>query len=331
VSDDAGKVRRLTVSDDDSDQRLDNFLFRHLKGVPKGHVYRLLRTGQIRVNSRRSKPEYRLQSGDELRLPPVRQGEPVSPQTPRDWQRQLLSDAIVYEDTSLLVLDKPAGMAVHGGSGQSLGVIEALRVMRPEQHSLELVHRLDRETSGCLVIAKKRSALRGLHAAIREGRMEKRYLALLTGRWEGGERIVTAALEKNQLQGGERMVRVAAEGKSAESRFRPVSRFPEATLVEVIIPTGRTHQIRVHAAHIGHPVAGDEKYGDREANKRFRNLGLRRMFLHAHSLSFDHPVSGEPVSVSAPLDDELRNVVDRLESGVRGQPRRPDAGSGTGQ
>ncbi|HET7651212.1 MAG TPA: 23S rRNA pseudouridine(955/2504/2580) synthase RluC [Gammaproteobacteria bacterium] len=318
MSDDAGKVRRLKVSDDDSDQRLDNFLFRHLKGVPKGHVYRLLRTGQIRVNSRRSKPEYRLQSGDELRLPPVRQGEPVSLQTPRDWQRQVLSDAILYEDPSLLVLDKPAGMAVHGGSGQSLGVIEALRVMRPAEHRLELVHRLDRETSGCLVIARKRSALRGLHAAIREGRMEKRYLALLVGRWEGGEQVVTAALEKNQLQGGERMVRVAAEGKSAESRFRPVSRFAEATLVEVTIPTGRTHQIRVHAAHIGHPVAGDEKYGDREANKRFRSLGLRRMFLHAHSLSFDHPVSGEPVSVSAPLDDELRSVVDRLESGVRG-------------
>lgn len=319
MHDDAGKVRRLSVSEDDSGQRLDNFLFRHLKGVPKGHVYRLLRTGQVRVNSRRSKPDYRLQAGDELRLPPVRQAEPASMEQPRDWQRTALEDAILYEDGHLLVLNKPAGIAVHGGSGQSLGVIEALRMMRPEQSGLELVHRLDRETSGCLVIAKKRSALRALHAAIREGRMEKRYLALLAGRWQGGERVVDAALEKNQLQGGERMVRVAAGGKSAESRFRPVSRFRDATLVEVTIPTGRTHQIRVHAAHIGHPVAGDEKYGDREANKLFRGLGLKRMFLHAHSLGFAHPSSGEPVAASAPLDDGLRGVLDRLEDqAVRG-------------
>jgi 23S rRNA pseudouridine955/2504/2580 synthase len=318
VHDDASKVRRLTVSEDDSGQRLDNFLFRHLKGVPKGHVYRLLRTGQVRINSRRCKPDYRLQAGDELRLPPVRQAEPVLLEQPRDWQRTALAAAILYEDAHLLVLDKPAGIAVHGGSGQSLGVIEALRMMRPDQPGLELVHRLDRETSGCLVIAKKRSALRALHAAIREGQMEKRYLALLAGRWEGGEQVVDVALEKNQLQGGERMVRVAAGGKPAESHFRPVSRFANATLVEVMIVTGRTHQIRVHAAHIGHPVAGDDKYGDREANKLFRGLGLKRMFLHAHSLNFTHPASGEPVAASAPLDDGLREVLDRLEGGVRG-------------
>ncbi|MGH8400923.1 MAG: 23S rRNA pseudouridine(955/2504/2580) synthase RluC [Gammaproteobacteria bacterium] len=318
MHDDAGKVRRLTVSEDDSGQRLDNFLFRQLKGVPRGHVYRLLRTGQVRVNSRRIKPDYRLQAGDQLRLPPVRLAEPTSLEQPRDWQRAALAEAILFEDGHLLVLDKPAGIAVHGGSGQNLGVIEALRVMRPEQPGLELVHRLDRETSGCLVIAKKRSALRALHAAIREGQMEKRYLALLAGRWEGGERMVEVALEKNQLQGGERMVRVAEGGKAAVSRFRPVSRFAKATLVEVTILTGRTHQIRVHAAHIGHPVAGDEKYGDREANKLFRSLGLKRMFLHAHSLNFAHPASGEPVATSAPLDDGLRGVLDRLEDGVRG-------------
>lgn len=318
MQDDAGKVRRLTVAEDDAGQRLDNFLFRQLKGVPKGHVYRLLRTGQVRINRGRVKPDYRLQAGDELRLPPVRQADPALPGTPRDWQRQALQDGIIFEDAALLILDKPAGMAVHGGSGQSLGVIEALRALRPEQAVLELVHRLDRETSGCLVIAKKRSALRALHAAIREGRIEKRYLALLAGRWQGGERVVDAALEKNQLQGGERMVRVVVAGKAAESRFRPLSRFSQATLVEVTIPTGRTHQIRVHAAHIGHPVAGDDKYGEREANKRFRALGLKRMFLHAHALSFAHPVSGEPVAASAPLDAGLRGVLDRLEAEVRG-------------
>ncbi|HET7922242.1 MAG TPA: 23S rRNA pseudouridine(955/2504/2580) synthase RluC [Gammaproteobacteria bacterium] len=317
MHDDAGKVRRLSVSADDSGQRLDNFLFRHLKGVPKGHVYRLLRTGQVRVNSRRCKPEYRLEAGDELRLPPVRQADPAAPAQPREWQRAQLEHAVLFEDAALLVLDKPAGMAVHGGSGQSLGVIELLRAMHPAHATLELVHRLDRDTSGCLVIARKRSALRALHAAIREGRMEKRYLALLTGRWQGGERTVDVALEKNQLQGGERMVRVAADGKAAQSRFRPVSRFADATLVEVTIPTGRTHQIRVHAAHIGHPVAGDEKYGDREANKRFRSLGLKRMFLHAHSLGFTHPVTGEPVVASAPLDENLRAVLDRLETTAR--------------
>ncbi|HEX5339342.1 MAG TPA: 23S rRNA pseudouridine(955/2504/2580) synthase RluC [Gammaproteobacteria bacterium] len=316
MHDDTGKVRRLSVSEDDSGQRLDNFLFRQLKGVPKGHVYRLLRTGQVRVNSRRVKPDYRLQAGDELRLPPVRQADPATPEQPRDWQRAALADAVLFEDASLLVLDKPAGMAVHGGSGQSLGVIEALRTMRPEQ--LELVHRLDRDTSGCLIVAKKRSALRALHASIREGRMEKRYLALLVGRWEGGERVVRVALEKNQMQGGERMVRVAAGGKAAESRFRPVSRFAGATLVEVTILTGRTHQIRVHAAHIGYPVAGDDKYGDREANKLFRSLGLKRMFLHAHMLGFAHPASGEPVAASAPLDDGLRGVLDRLETESKG-------------
>lgn len=316
MRDDTAKVRRLSVVEDDAGQRLDNFLFRNLKGVPKGHVYRLLRTGQIRVNSRRSKPDYRLQAGDELRLPPVRQGEAQSAGQPSGRERTALKAAIIHEDAHLLILDKPAGMAVHGGSGQSLGVIEALRALQPAHASLELVHRLDRETSGCLLIAKKRSTLRALHAAIREGRIEKRYLALVAGRWEGGERVVSAALEKNRLQGGERMVKVAAGGKPAESHFRPVSRFRRATLVEVTIPTGRTHQIRVHAAHIGHPIVGDDKYGDREVNKYFRSLGLKRMFLHAHSLGFVHPATGEPVAASAPLDDALRSAIDQLEAGA---------------
>ncbi|MGH8282657.1 MAG: 23S rRNA pseudouridine(955/2504/2580) synthase RluC [Gammaproteobacteria bacterium] len=307
------KARRLPVGDEDAQQRLDNFLFRQLKGVPKGHVYRLLRTGQVRVNGRRAKPDYRLENGDEIRIPPVRAAETAQITKPGSRQIAALQAAIVYEDDQLLVVNKPAGMAVHGGSGLSFGVIEALRSMRPEARTLELMHRLDRDTSGCLVIAKKRSVLRTLHAALRAGGVEKRYLALLAGAWSGGERQVRLALEKNILQSGERRVRVAEQGKDSESRFRPLQKFNGAVLVEVAILTGRTHQIRVHAAHLGHPVLGDDKYGDREANKRFRTLGLKRMFLHASSLSFDHPATGEPLLVSAPLDDNLKAVLDRME------------------
>lgn len=307
------RARRLPIGEEDAQQRLDNFLFRQLKGVPKSHVYRLLRTGQVRVNGRRVKQDYRLVNGDEIRIPPVRAAETTQVIKPGSRQMSALQEAIVYEDDQLLVINKPAGMAVHGGSGLSFGVIEALRAMRPEQHSLELMHRLDRDTSGCLVIAKKRSVLRTLHAALRNGGVEKRYLALLTGAWQGGERPVRLALEKNVLQSGERRVRVAEQGKDSESLFRPLQKFNSAVLVEISILTGRTHQIRVHAAHLGHPVLGDDKYGDREANKRFRTMGLKRMFLHASSLSFDHPATGEPLLVSAPLDNNLKTVLDRME------------------
>lgn len=306
------RARRVAIDEEQTQQRLDNFLFRELKGVPKGHVYRLLRTGQVRVNGRRAKPDYRLVNGDEVRIPPVRQGETPPPARPGSRQLAALQDAILFEDDQLLVINKPAGMAVHGGSGVSFGVIEALRNLRPEQRSLELVHRLDRDTSGCLVIAKKRSALRFLHAALRDGAVEKQYLALLAGHWSSGERHVRLALEKNVLQSGERRVRVAEAGKQAESNFKPLQVFKDATLVEVTIMTGRTHQIRVHAAHLKHPVAGDDKYGDRQANRIFRSQGLKRMFLHAHSLGFTHPVSGEPMLVRAPLDDNLKAVLDRL-------------------
>ncbi|MGB9429066.1 MAG: 23S rRNA pseudouridine(955/2504/2580) synthase RluC [Gammaproteobacteria bacterium] len=309
------KVQRLSIGHEQAEQRLDNFLFRQLKGVPKSHVYRLLRTGQVRVNGRRVKPDYRLASGDEVRVPPVRQAENPTPSRPGGRQLLTLQDAILFEDDWLLVINKPAGMAAHGGSGISFGVIEALRALRPYEHSLELVHRLDRDTSGCLLIARKRSALRVLHAALRKGQVDKRYLALLVGDWSGDERRVRLALKKNVLQSGERRVRVAEEGKQAESHFRPLQKFPGAVLVEVAILTGRTHQIRVHAAHLGHPVLGDDKYGDREANKRFRALGLKRMFLHANSLSFTHPATGEPLLISAPLDKNLRMLLDRLESG----------------
>jgi 23S rRNA pseudouridine955/2504/2580 synthase len=306
------KVRSVKADEEDAGQRLDNFLFRTLKGVPKSHIYRLLRTGQVRVNKKRAKPDYRLEAGDELRLPPVRQEQKASPGKPPHWQQEALTAGILYEDERILVVNKPAGMAVHGGSGVSFGVIETLRVLRPDNPGLELAHRLDRETSGCLIVAKRRSAVRALHAAFREGNVEKHYLALLAGAWGGSERTVDAPLEKNRLEGGERMVKVSREGKSAESLFRPLQKFASASLMDIRIFTGRTHQIRVHAAHLGHPVAGDDKYGDREANKALRAAGLKRMFLHAHRLAFPHPETGERLSLIAPLDDELQAVVRSL-------------------
>jgi 23S rRNA pseudouridine955/2504/2580 synthase len=312
VQEGSPKVRSVTAGEEDAGQRLDNFLFRTLKGVPKSHIYRLLRTGQVRVNKKRAKPDYRLEEGDELRLPPVRQEEKASPGKPPHWQQDALKAGILYEDERILVVNKPAGMAVHGGSGVSFGVIETLRVLRPETPGLELAHRLDRETSGCLIVAKRRSAVRALHAAFREGQVEKHYLALLAGAWEGGERAVDAPLEKNRLESGERMVKVSREGKSAESLFKPLQTFASSALMDIRIYTGRTHQIRVHAAHLGQPVAGDDKYGDREANKALKASGLKRMFLHAHRLAFPHPESGERLSFTAPLDEELEAVVRNL-------------------
>jgi 23S rRNA pseudouridine955/2504/2580 synthase len=311
----APKVRLLTAGAEDAGQRLDNFLFRTLKGVPKSHVYRLLRTGQVRVNKKRAKPDYRLEEGDELRLPPVRQAEKTNPGLPPHWQQEALKTAILYEDERLLVVNKPAGMAVHGGSGVNFGVIETLRVLRPESPGIELAHRLDRETSGCLIVAKRRSAVRVLHEAFREGKVEKRYQALLAHPWVGEEQAVDLPLEKNLLQGGERMVKVSTTGKEAQSLFRPLRKFADSAFMEIRIFTGRTHQIRVHAAHIGHPVAGDEKYGDREANKRFKAAGLARMFLHAAELAFDHPETGERLSLKAPLDEELETLLQTLARG----------------
>jgi len=312
VVEEGPKVRRLTAEEEDAGQRLDNFLFRTLKGVPKSHVYRLLRTGQVRVNKKRVKPDYRLEAGDELRLPPVRQEEKAAPGKPPHWQQDALKAAILFEDERILVVNKPAGMAVHGGSGVSFGVIETLRVLRPENPGLELAHRLDRDTSGCLIVAKRRSMVRPLHAAFREGGVEKHYLALLVHAWKGEAQEVDQPLEKNQLEGGERMVKVSREGKEARSLFTPLQRFADSALMDIRIYTGRTHQIRVHAAHIGHPVAGDDKYGDREANKALKAAGLKRMFLHAHRLAFPHPETGERMELIAPLDEELQSVLRNL-------------------
>jgi 23S rRNA pseudouridine955/2504/2580 synthase len=311
---DQPSARIIQVAAGDEGQRIDNYLMTQLKGVPKSRIYRILRTGEVRVNSGRIKPTYRIKAGDAVRIPPLRMAEAEAPTRPGDRVLERVNDSIIYEDKGLLVVNKPSGLAVHGGSGLSYGLIEALRALRPEAPFLELGHRLDRDTSGCIVIAKKRSVLRAFHELLREGGSDKRYLALLKGRWQGGERRVEARLLKNVTQSGERMVKVAADGKEALTIFRPVAIYKDATLVEAELITGRTHQVRVHAAHIRHPIAGDDKYGDEAFNRRMAEVGLKRLFLHASALNFTLPESGQEISVSAPLGDELRAVIDRLEA-----------------
>lgn len=303
-------VEIVVIEEDSAGQRLDNFLLRRLKGVPKSHVYRLLRKGEVRVNKGRARPDYRLAAGDAVRLPPVRRPEPETA-TPGKLAGERLEDRILHEDDRLVVLDKPSGIAVHGGSGLSHGVIEALRAARPAAPYLELVHRLDRETSGCLLIAKRRSMLRTLHELLRQGQVEKRYLALVMGSWQHGKLRLEGRLLKS-LRGGERMVTVDESGKEAASLFRPVEIGPEASLVEVRIMTGRTHQIRVHAAAAGHALAGDDRYGDRDFNRRMRTLGLQRLFLHAASVGWEEPGGGWR-SYSAPLPQDLRETLVRID------------------
>jgi len=308
-----GSVGHVTVGEDAAGQRLDNFLVKLLANVPRSHVYRVVRRGEVRINGKRAKPEQRLQASDSVRVPPIHvDAEAPAPRVPRHLTEQV-TGAIVYEDDRLLVLDKPAGIAVHGGSGTSFGVIEALRAARPQDDSLELVHRLDRDTSGCLLVARKAATLRALHAKLRESDFEKRYLALVKGHWNLGQKRIDVPLRTDLRVGGERTVKAHASGKAAISDFRPVQFFGKhATLMEVTLHTGRTHQIRVHAAYAGHPVAGDEKYGDAAFNEAMRPLGLERMFLHAHSIGFAWPRTGEPFSASAPLPPDLAAVLDRL-------------------
>jgi 23S rRNA pseudouridine955/2504/2580 synthase len=302
------------VEPDREGQRLDNFLLGQLKGAPRSLIYRILRTGEVRVNGKRAKPDNRISGGDEIRIPPVRLSESGDKPAPSAGSLARLEQAIVFEDRWLLALDKPAGVASHGGSGISHGAIEMMRAARPGE-TLELVHRLDRDTSGVLILAKKRSALSELQALMREGGMEKRYLSLLVGNLRKPKVSVDAPLRKSILQGGERMVRVDAAGKESLSHFTVVDRPGGHSYVEVKIDTGRTHQIRVHAAHLGHPVAGDEKYGDAAANRALKIAGLKRMFLHAASLQFSLATSDERYVLSAPLPTELKSVLDRLAAG----------------
>lgn len=310
------KVRLIEVDQDNSGQRIDNFLLAQLKGVPRSMIYRLLRTGQVRVNKGRKKPHYKLTAGDIVRIPPVTTIE-REPSQASYSDKEKLSGSILFEDKSLIILNKPAGMAVHGGSGINYGVIEAFRQLRPESHFLELVHRLDRETSGCLVLAKKRSALVQLHEMLRREHgksMDKTYLALLRGVWQGKKKKINAPLEVNSRQSGERFVTVSAKGKQASSIFVPEKNFPQANaaLVSIKLLTGRTHQARVHAQSIDQPIAGDDRYGDRGFNRRMKLDGLKRLFLHASRLRFKHPVDGTTIDIEAPLPEPLAKLLENL-------------------
>lgn len=300
------RVTWLEVGEEGAGQRIDNFLVRHLKGVPKSHVYRVVRSGEVRVNSGRVKPGYRLQAGDKVRVPPVRVAErkPLSPRP--------LGLPVVFEDAALVVIDKPSGVAVHGGSGVSYGVIESLRAERPQAKFLELAHRLDRDTSGLLMVAKKRSALVELHRMLREGEVDKRYLAVVKGRWSGKEEL-RDALHKYVTAQGERRVAVREDGQAAVTRVKSLKSKDTASLLELRLLTGRTHQIRVHLAHAGHPVLGDDKYGDFELNKALLKEGVKRLFLHACSLSLQHPLSGAALAFKSPIPNEMKSFLNATE------------------
>jgi len=325
IADDRGPAVALVRVDSESvGQRIDNFLVRHLKGVPRSHLYRVLRRGEVRVNKGRVKADYRLQAGDLVRLPPLRMSVPTQPVRAPERSLARLAAAVLFEDERLLVIDKPAGLAVHGGSGLSYGLIENLRQLRPGAE-LELVHRLDRDTSGCLLVSKRRSTLRDLHQLLRDGDVEKRYLALILGDLPSQTLTVDAPLAKYGQSGGERVVKVdRVAGKPARTLFKRLRRFVcngplsevtgrgVVTLVEARLITGRTHQIRVHAAHLGAPLAGDPKYGDFEANRRLKAVGLDRLFLHAGTLSFRASYMAQQLRVDAPLPAELEQVLVRL-------------------
>ncbi len=309
----APKVRYLVVKEDADGQRIDNFLLTRLKGVPRSWVYRVLRRGEVRVNKGRVKPTRRLRLGDQVRIPPLRTAERQAGEGPGPGLRQRLLDSVLYRDAELLVVNKPSGIAVHGGSGVSFGVIEILRAIEPDAPYLELAHRLDRDTSGCLMLARRRAALRQLQRLQLAGRVEKRYLALLGGRWRRDRVTADAPLRKNTLRSGERVVRVDAAGKPAVTHFRVLQRFAGAMLVEARLETGRTHQIRVHAAHLGTPILGDEKYGREADNREWRARGLKRLFLHAWRL--DLPWEGRPRGhhFEAPLPDDLQRLLEGLK------------------
>jgi len=293
-------VRWIEVTEDEAGQRIDNYLIARLKGVPKSRIYRILRSGEVRINSRRVEASQKVAAGDRIRIPPVRVAARDAPEAPPHYRLPVL-----FEDEFLLVIDKPSGIAVHGGSGVAHGVIESLRSMRPDARFLELAHRLDRETSGILLVAKKRSALTGLHEALRGRDMDKRYLAGVSGRFRNERQRVRLALAKRDTAEGKR-VSVSAIGQDSETVFHLVDRREDMSLVEAELLTGRTHQIRVHLAHIKHPVLGDDKYGNFDLNKALRRQGLKRMFLHAAKLAFEHPVTRQPMRLESPLPADLK-------------------------
>ncbi|MDQ7091332.1 MAG: 23S rRNA pseudouridine(955/2504/2580) synthase RluC [Methylococcales bacterium] len=307
-------VTWVDIDEDQAGQRLDNFLITHLKGVPRSRIYRIIRKGEVRINKGRVNVKYRLTCGDKVRIPPVRLAEKTQNVFIKSALKNSLENDILFEDEFLMALNKPSGFAVHGGTGIDSGVIEALRVLRPDAHYLELVHRLDKDTSGCLLIAKKRSALRSLHELFRGDGIQKTYLALLAGCWQRKKQEVDVPLLKNTAKSGERMVVVSKAGKQAQTFFRRMQRFQNATLVEASPKTGRTHQIRVHAAYLGHPIIADERYGDRSINQQFKQKGYKRLFLHAKSLRFPHPSTGEIITLDAPLPSSLTTLLNHEQS-----------------
>jgi 23S rRNA pseudouridine955/2504/2580 synthase len=306
------KVSYLEIGSEQDGQRLDNFLIRYLKGVPKSRIYNLLRKGEVRVNKGRVRPDTRIKENDIVRIAPIRIAKRGDIPLVTASLKRYLQGNILFEDDGILILNKPSGLAVHGGSGVSLGAIEAMRLERPENKFLELVHRLDRETSGCLIFAKKRGVLLDLQSAMQCNKIEKRYKALVKGRWPKGKRIINAPLRKNQLSSGERIVKVDATGKESVTHFQIIERFDSATLMEISLETGRTHQIRVHCQFSDAPIAGDQKYGDRAFNENLKKKGSSRLFLHAHYLKFRHPLSGDFVEIEAPLPKDLSLLIEKL-------------------
>jgi 23S rRNA pseudouridine955/2504/2580 synthase len=306
-------VQQVTVTEAEDGQRIDNFLSARLKGVPKSHIYKIVRSGEVRINKGRVKASSRVEEGDVVRIPPVRQrpvdesGGNVSDRVLQDLRRSVL-----FEDDALIVVNKASGMAVHGGSGVSLGLIEVARKLWPKESKLELVHRLDRETSGCLILSRSRKALLSMQSQLRDHQITKEYTAFCVGKWPSHMRVVDAPLIRNQLKSGERMVKVSEEGKQAETRFRILQHYKPGSLLKVGLISGRTHQIRVHTQLAGHPLAGDSKYGDAEANKAFKKLGLKRLFLHSSYLKFRHPLSNEWMEIEAPLPQDLQGFLDVL-------------------
>jgi 23S rRNA pseudouridine955/2504/2580 synthase len=302
-------VRQVDIGSETAGQRVDNFLLRECKGVPKSHIYRILRSGEVRINSGRVDATYRLQEGDRVRIPPLRLGARAAASKPPKIDLPLL-----YEDEGLIAANKPAGLAVHGGSGISYGVIEQLRAARPEAKFLELVHRLDRDTSGLLLLAKKRSVLTAMHELIRTGQMDKRYLVLVQGKWPSGKQHVKLKLQRYVTGAGERRVSVDDEGRESHTVFELERACGAYSLLQAQLKTGRTHQIRVHLAHLGFPIVGDDKYGDFDLNKRLAKQGLKRMFLHAWKLAFVHPLSGDRLRLEAPLPPELEHFMQSLKN-----------------
>lgn len=308
------QIRLVEITDAHAGQRLDNFLITQLKGVPKSRIYRIVRKGEVRVNKGRIEVSYKLVIGDIVRIPPVRVAEKIENVRVQPTLKHSLEQDILYEDEAIIVLNKPSGFAVHGGTGTNSGVIEGMRQLRPHAKFLELAHRLDKETSGCLIIAKKRTALNALHEMFRGEGMQKTYLALLAGQWQRKKLIVTQPLLKNVADSGERMVVISMAGKSAETLFRRMEQFKDSTLVEASPKTGRTHQIRVHAAWLGHPIICDDRYGNAIINQTFKKRGYKRLFLHALRLTFPHPLTGEVLNMHAPLPKILTDLLNHERS-----------------